>query len=98
MIAGKEAHLDGCRLPVCAVCLVASGVLASTSTSGVRHYILFAAFWMVAGGFFLMILLPALAPVHQSAKWVFLHFDGGDKEELGIPNDTCESCPLTRFA
>ncbi len=72
-----------------AVCMLASGLLASTSTSGVRHYILFAALWMVVGGIALMILLPVVAPMHQSAQYVFLQFDSIDKEFIGIPNDLC---------
>ncbi|CAL8461967.1 g1498 [Coccomyxa elongata] len=70
-----------------AICMVASGLLASTSTSGVRHYILFAALWMIVGGIALMILLPVVTPIHQSATYVFLQFDSNSKEIIGIPNN-----------
>ncbi|EIE25067.1 amino acid transporter [Coccomyxa subellipsoidea C-169] len=70
-----------------AICMLAAGALASTSTGGMRQYILFAAFWMICGGIFLIILLPIVAPKLQTAEYVFLHFSDQSKDQLGVPNN-----------
>ena len=72
---------------VCAVCLVAAGCCSSTTTEGVRAYTMFGAVFLVASNVAVVAVLPAVAPVHQSAAFVFAHFQGADQSHNGIPNN-----------
>ena len=40
----------------------------------------------LAGVLLLVVVLPAIAPVHQSASWVFTHFERAQAESVGITN------------
>ena len=62
----------------CAVILVLAGSVSSVSTSGVRLYSILAGIFLIVSGLFVVILLPILAPVHQSAAFVFFQFDASD--------------------
>lgn len=52
--------------------------------------------WHMVGTVTLIILLPAVAPTHQSAKYVFTEFDDWTTESSGITNNGCAlpSCCL----
>ncbi|EIE25063.1 amino acid transporter [Coccomyxa subellipsoidea C-169] len=71
-----------------AIILVVSGVVASMTTDGVRLYAVFAAFFMVIGGGFLIVILPMLAPKLQSPSFVFGEFFSWQAGDLGIPSTT----------
>ena len=74
-------------LLVYAICLVAAGCFGSTTTEGVRLFTLFGAVFLVASNLTVLIVLPALAPVRQSAAFVFTTFYGADTSSSGIPNN-----------
>lgn len=77
------------HLCACAVILVVSGAVSSMTTQGVKVYAIFASFFMLIGGGFLIIILPMLAPKLQSAEFVFGQFFSWQAADLGIPSSTC---------
>lgn len=60
------------------VILVLAGSVSSVSTSGVRFYSILAGMFLIFSGLFVVILLPIIAPVRQSASFVFMQFDASD--------------------
>ena len=77
---------------VSAVCLIIAGLLCAVSTEGTRIFTLFAAGYLVVAGLFLMIILPLLAPTHQSTAWVFITFNTSAAEDRGLSNTGCGLC------
>lgn len=53
----------------------------------------FSVCWHVAGAFALIILLPAVAPTHQGADFVFTTFYTDDVTALGAPSNACAFAP-----
>lgn len=72
-----------------AVCLVAAGCFSSISTEGVKHYTNVGALFLLVTNLAVVIILPLVAPVHQSAEFVFGHFDTEDTNVHGLPNNGC---------
>ncbi len=58
------------------------------TTDGIGLYAVFAAFFMVIGGGFLIVILPMLAPKLQSASFVFGEFFSWQAGDLGILSTT----------
>lgn len=66
--------------------MLVAGVLSSTTTNGIRGFTLFSGSVLAFGGLFLIVFLPAAAPVHQSAAFVFTYFRDTDQIDLGLPS------------
>ena len=72
-----------------AVCLVAAACFSSTSTEGARWFVMAAAAFLVASNVALVVLLPAIAPAHQPAAYVFTQFYDVATNPNGIPSNAC---------
>ncbi|BDA41309.1 Amino-acid permease BAT1 [Coccomyxa sp. Obi] len=70
-----------------AICLLVAGTISCSSTRGIRLYAVYAATFLVAGGAFIVAVLPMLAPTLQPASYVFTYFDASQRDALGLPND-----------
>ncbi|CAL8461965.1 g1496 [Coccomyxa elongata] len=70
-----------------AICLVVAGVISCSSTRGIRLYAVYSATFLVAGGAFIVAVLPMLAPTFQPASYVFTYFDDSQRDALGLPNN-----------
>jgi hypothetical protein len=68
-----------------AVVLVAGALVCSVPTKWAEYHALFCAAFLLAGGTVLILVLPLVAPVHQSAATVFFNFDITDVAKNG-PN------------
>ena len=69
-----------------AVVLVAGACVCSVPTKWAEYHALFCAAFLLAGGTVLTLVLPLVAPVHQSAATVFFNFDITDVAKNGLPN------------
>jgi hypothetical protein len=69
-----------------AVVLVAGACVGSVPTRWAKYHALFSAAFLLAGGTMLILVLPLVAPVHQSAATIFLNFDLSDVAKNGLPN------------
>ncbi|EIE25066.1 putative GABA-specific permease [Coccomyxa subellipsoidea C-169] len=69
-----------------ALIMLVAGVLSSTTTNGIRGFTLFSGAVLAFGGLFLIVFLPAAAPAHQSATFVFTYFRDTDQIDLGLPS------------
>ncbi len=72
-----------------AICLVVAGLLSSTTTRGIECFTMFGAAFLVLSNLAIAIILPIVAPVHQSAAWVFTQFYDATDSSNGIPNNAC---------
>ncbi|KAK9902829.1 hypothetical protein WJX75_007746 [Coccomyxa subellipsoidea] len=73
-------------LLVYAIVLVAGACVCSVPTKWAEYHALFCAAFLLAGGTVLTLVLPLVAPVHQSAATVFFNFDITDVAKNGLPN------------
>lgn len=80
-----------------AVCLVAAGCVSSISTEGVKQYTNIMMVFLVVTNVAIAVILPLVAPVHQSAQFVFGHFDVEDARENGLPNLACAPLALSKI-
>lgn len=72
----------------CAAALVTQGLLCQLPIRYLGAINKFSVFWNVCGAVTLIILLPCVAPTHQSAKFVFTTFDSqayGHYKSNGYP-------------
>ncbi|KAK9902831.1 hypothetical protein WJX75_007886 [Coccomyxa subellipsoidea] len=69
-----------------AIVLVAGACVGSVPTKWAKYHALFSAAFLLAGGTMLILVLPLVAPVHQSAATIFLNFDLSDVAKNGLPN------------
>ena len=58
-----------------AVCLVAHGFLNMMSARWMARFMLLAGVYQLVASVVVIVLIPAIAPTHQSADWVFWTFD-----------------------
>lgn len=72
-----------------AVCLVAAGCFSSISTQGVKLYTNIGAVFLLVTNLAIVVILPSIAPVHQSADFVFSTFNTQDAAANGLPNYGC---------
>lgn len=81
-------HCAGPYVGVCwnAVVLVLAAFLGSTSTRATKYYAISAGVFLIVSGVFTAIILPAVAPTHQSAASVFFSFHDDDLGSTGVPN------------
>ncbi len=70
-----------------AVCLVAAACFSSTTTEGARWFAVAAAAFMIASNIALVVILPAMAPVHQPASYVFGQFYNVAQNPNHIPTN-----------
>ncbi len=56
-------------------------------------FTMFGAAFLVLSNLAVVIVLPLVAPVHQSAEFVFSRFYSADTSTQGIPNDACAAAP-----
>lgn len=66
--------------------LVAGACVCSVPTRWAEYHAAFCAAFLLAGGTTLTLVLPLVAPVHQSAATVFFNFDVADVAKNGLPN------------
>ena len=78
---------------VSTVCLLVAGFMCAVSTESMRRYILFAAAYLVLAGLSIMIILPVVAPRHQSTAWVFTTLQVPEGGDHGLPNKQCVVSP-----
>ncbi|CAL5228608.1 g11771 [Coccomyxa viridis] len=74
-------------LAVYAVVLVIHGLVNSFSTRILAYMSTFSAGWHFVGGIVVTILLPCVAPTHQSASFVFTDFQGVGTTTSGVGNN-----------
>lgn len=67
--------------------LVGAALLNVFSTQVVSFLNLFSFVWHVGGVLVLLIFIPAVAPTHQSAAYVFWHFSDATSTTSGISNN-----------
>lgn len=70
-----------------AVVLVVHGLVNSFSTKILSYMSIFSGGWHLVGVIVVSILLPCVAPVHQSASFVFTDFQGVGITTTGVPNN-----------
>ena len=75
--------------PCVAVCLVAAGCVSSISTEGVKQFTNIGAVFLLVTNLAVVVILPSVAPVHQSADFVFGQFNTDDAAAHGLPNAGC---------
>ncbi|KAK9902676.1 hypothetical protein WJX75_002307 [Coccomyxa subellipsoidea] len=73
-------------LLVYAIVLVAGALVCSVPTKWAQYHAVFSAAFLLTGGTVLTLVLPLVAPVHQSAATVFFNFDMSDVAKNGLPN------------
>lgn len=61
-----------------AVILAIHGIVNTISTRVLAWIATFSAAWHFVGAMVLAVLIPCVAPTHQSASFVFLEFQGAD--------------------
>ena len=71
---------------LCIVVLVAGACVCCVPSKWAVYYALFCAAFLLAGGTAVILVLPLVAPSHQSAASVFFNFDGTDVAKNGLPN------------
>ncbi|KAK9909174.1 hypothetical protein WJX75_008248 [Coccomyxa subellipsoidea] len=69
-----------------ALSLVATGCVSSVSSEGIRQFTNVALVFMLVANLAIIVILPLVAPVHQSAEFVFGQFTSEDAAEHGLPN------------
>ena len=70
--------------------LVCHGLLNCLSTRIIGWISGISTIWHMLGTVVLIILLPAVAPTHQSGSYVFTEFVNWETEDTGITNNGCE--------
>ena len=75
--------------------LVCHGLLNCLSTRVIGWISGISTIWHMLGTVVLIILIPAVAPTHQSGSYVFTEFVDWETEGTGITNNGCE--PLSIF-
>ncbi|KAK9902713.1 hypothetical protein WJX75_003543 [Coccomyxa subellipsoidea] len=73
-------------LLVYAIVLLLAGFVSTTSTRGMQRFALAAGVFLVCSGVVIVVVLPVVAPTHQTAAFVFTRFDTEDKAVTGVPN------------
>ena len=92
-----SAHQRPCvSVPRRAVTLVLHAVINFLPTRVLGILNGFSVCWHVAGAFALIILLPAVAPTHQGADFVFTTFYQDDATAVGAPSCACAPFPQSR--
>lgn len=66
-----------------------AGLMNVASTKIIAWMNAISVFWHVAGAITLIILIPAVAPVHQSGSYVFGTFNDWSLSNSGITNNGC---------
>lgn len=79
----KPRALTLCGSPRRAAVLAVHGLVNTISTRLLAWVSTFSAAWHFLGTFLLVILLPTVAPTHQSAAFVFTEFQTDDLETTG---------------
>ncbi|KAK9918140.1 hypothetical protein WJX75_001594 [Coccomyxa subellipsoidea] len=74
-------------LAVYGVILAIHGIVNTISTRILAWIATFSAAWHFVGAMVLAVLIPCVAPTHQSASFVFLEFQGADVTASGITNN-----------
>ncbi|KAK9908694.1 hypothetical protein WJX75_001534 [Coccomyxa subellipsoidea] len=69
-----------------ALCLVAAGCVSSISTEGVKQFTNIGAVVLLVTNLAVIVILPSVAPVHQSVDFVFGQFNTDDAAAHGLPN------------
>jgi amino acid transporter len=77
-----ESHTQCSR---CAVCLILHALINFLPTKFLGWWNATSAVWHFVGTIVLIILLPSVAPTHQSATYVFTEFDS-DTSATGVPS------------
>jgi hypothetical protein len=72
---------------LCAVVLVVHGLVNSFSTKILSYMSIFSGGWHLVGVIVVSILLPCVAPIHQSASFVFTDFQGVGITTSELPLD-----------
>ena len=72
-----------------AVCLVAAGCFSSISTQGVKLYTNIGAVFLLVTNLAVVVILLSVAPVHQTADFVFGTFNTQDAATSGLPSVGC---------
>ena len=85
---------------VCAVVLVVHGLVNSFSTKILSYMSIFSGGWHLVGVIVASILLPCVAPTHQSASFVFTDFQGVGitTSELALDNACIDITPIAYSA
>ena len=71
------------------VSLVAAGCVSSVTLEGLRQFTSIALVFVLVANLAVVVILPLVAPVHQSAEFVFGQFNTDDAAAHGLPNAGC---------
>jgi hypothetical protein len=69
------------------VCLILQGAVNMMPPRWIARFFALTGCYQLAASLLLIVLVPVLAPSHQSAQFVFTNFDTSTRDATGVPNN-----------